>query len=243
MKVVAFLLVVLAAYAVVCLVAFLNQRSLIYFPTPPVAAAPASELILNVDGAVLRNWIVRRDGRRALLYFGGNAEEVGANVAPFSAAIPDRTLVFVQYRGYGGSSGKPSEDALVADALALFDRMAADHDDIAVIGRSLGSGVAVQLAARRPVRSLVLITPFDSLVSVGQGAMPWLPVSLLALDRYDSAKVAKEVGARTLVMIATADDIVPPRHARTRAVDAPGFGHNDIQGWPVFYSAIADAVR
>lgn len=244
-----FLAFVFVVYLGLCGVAFLNQRAMIYYPTAAAGASPAAELRLDVDGAVLRSWIVRRETRRALLYFGGNAEDVSRSVASFSNAINDRTLVFVNYRGYGGSTGEPSEDALVGDALALFDRLAADHDDIAVVGRSLGSGVAMQLAARRPVRALVLVTPFDSLVSVGQAAMPWLPVKWLARDRYDSLSAAEKVTAKALVIVATDDGVVPPLHARrllaafkpgfARAVDAVGYGHNDVQLWPTYLSEIA----
>ena len=247
------LAVLLAGYAAVCLLLFLTQRSMIYYPVPSGAAPPATRTPLSVDGAVLQNWLVRRDGRRALLYFGGNAEDVGGNAAPFAAAISDRTLVFANYRGYGGSTGAPSEAALVPDALALFDSLAADHDDIAVVGRSLGSGVAMQLAARRPVSKLVLVTPFDSLVSVGQAAMPWIPVTLLARDRFDSANVAQALLAPMLLVIATEDDIVRPRHAKkllaafssgtASLIEARGFGHNDLQVWPGYYSQIAQFVR
>ena len=73
------------------------------------------------------------------------------NIEPFAEAFPDRSLYLVNYRGYGGSSGRPSEAGLVADALAVFDHVRTQHPDIAVMGRSLGSGVAVQLAAVRPV--------------------------------------------------------------------------------------------
>lgn len=247
LKILAILSVVYVAF---CAYVFATQRSMIYYPTPPNPSVPAETWQVDVDGATLRSWIVRREGRRALLYFGGNAEDVGNSVAEFAAALPDRTLVFVNYRGYGGSSGAPSERALVDDALALFDRLAADHDDIAVIGRSLGSGVAIQLAARRPVTSLVLVTPFDSLVRVGQAVMPWLPVSLLARDRYDSFAVAPDVKARVLVLIAAADNVVPPSHARAlfaafergvaTVLEVPGYGHNDVQAWPGFYPTIVE---
>lgn len=247
------LALLLAGYAAVCLLLFLTQRSMIYYPVPSAAAPPATRTPLDVDGAVLQNWVVRREGRRALLYFGGNAEDVGANAAPFAAAITDRTLVFANYRGYGGSTGAPSERALVADAVALFDSLAADYGDIAVVGRSLGSGVAVQLAAQRPVRKLVLVTPFDSIVSVGQAAMPWIPVTLPARDRFESAKVAPQVRAPTLILVATDDTVVRPKHAMAlraafepgiaRVVEAQGFGHNDLQLWPAYHAHIAKFVH
>ncbi len=245
-----FLALLLLGYAALCAFLFVAQRSMIYFPTPPSAGVPAQPLTLAVDGAMLRHWLVQRPSRRALIYFGGNAEDTGSSVAEFAAAIDDRTLVFAQYRGYGGSTGAPSESALVADAIALFDRLAPDHDDIAVVGRSLGSGVAVQLAARRPVSSLVLVTPFDSLVAVGQAALPWVPVSLLARDRYESARIAPAVTARALLLVAEEDRIVPPRRAqalfeafppgRAELALVEGAGHNDIQLWPQYYRRIAE---
>jgi hypothetical protein len=240
-------------YAALCLFVYLTQRSMIYHPTPPASGAPASRLTLEVDGAVLQSWVVQREGRRALIYFGGNAEDVAASAAPFAAAIPDRTLVFAHYRGYGGSTGAPSEAALVGDAIALFDHLARDHDDIAVIGRSLGSGVAVQLAALRPVGSVVLVTPFDSLVSVGQAVMPWLPVSWLAKERYDSVRAAAQVSAPVLMLVAGKDRVIPLRHARALReafpaaqvhwVEAEEAGHNTIHAWPLYYREIAVFVR
>ncbi len=241
------------AYAGLCACLFVLQRSMIYFPTPPSPGGPAQRVALAVDGATLQYWLVPRGGRGALIYFGGNAEDTGASVTEFATAIDDRTLVFAQYRGYGGSTGSPSESALIADAVALFDHLARDHDDIAVVGRSLGSGVAVQLAASRPVRSLVLVTPFDSLVAVGQAALPWLPVSLLARDRYESTRFAPAVSARTLLLVADDDRVVPPRHAealfaafpasRAELVRVTGAGHNDIQLWPQYYRRIAEFVQ
>ena len=105
----------------------------------------------------------------------------------FRAAFPDRSLFLVNYRGYGGSSGQPSEAALFADALAIFDHVRREHSEIAVMGRSLGSGVAVLVASERPVEQLVLVTAFDSLVNVAREYLRWLPVGRLLRDRYDSA--------------------------------------------------------
>lgn len=245
--------IVVAVYALLCAWVYARQRSMIYYPVPERAAAAGEALTLPVAGAVLRIWTVRRPGSRALIYFGGNAEDVSASLDEFARAIPERSLYFVNYRGYGGSTGAPTEAALVADALAIFDTLHKDHDEIAVVGRSLGSGVAVQLAAARPVSKLVLVTPFDSLARVGQGAMPWLPVALLMQDRYESTRFAPQVTCPTLLLVAAKDAVIPPAHAtallaafaagRARAVEVPGAGHNDIQLWPQYHRDIAGFLR
>jgi len=237
------------AYLLLCLWVYLGQRSMIYHPTPYQQPEEGESISLITAGAVLNLWVLRRPGSGALIYFGGNAEAVSLSLHDFAHATPHRTLVFVNYRGYGGSSGRPSEAALIADALAIFDAFQPDYPDIAVIGRSLGSGVAVQLAAQRPVSRLALITPFDSLVRVGQGALPWLPVSLLAKDRFESFRFAPRVDCPVLVLIAANDEVIPPARARALAVAFPqarattlqvaGAGHNDIQLWPQYYPQLA----
>lgn len=245
--------IVVAVYALLCAWVYARQRSMIYYPVPERTAAAGEALSLPVAGAVLKIWTVRRPGSRALVYFGGNAEDVGFSLGEFAQAIPERSLYFVNYRGYGGSTGAPTEAALVADALVIFDSLRKDHDEIAVIGRSLGSGVAVQLAAARPVSRLVLVTPFDSLARVGQGAMPWLPVALLMKDRYESTRFAPQVSCPILLLIAADDRVIPPAHAqallaafaagRARALEVPAAGHNDIQLWPRYYREIAGFLR
>ena len=130
------------------------------------------------DGAILRGWldVPAGGGRRPLLlYFGGNAQEVSGWMRMRHQA-PDWAWAALNYRGYGASTGKPSQQALVADAVAEFDALSADPRidprRIVVVGRSLGSGVAVQLAAQRPLKALVLATPFDSLTSVASERYP-----------------------------------------------------------------------
>jgi uncharacterized protein len=239
---------VLALYALLCVLVYARQRSLIYFPTPANRSEVGEVVALPVSGAVLQLWVVRRLGSSAAIYFGGNAEAVTGSAEAFARAVPDRTWVFVNYRGYGGSTGEPSETALVADALVVWDWARAEHADVAVVGRSLGSGVAVQLAAARPVSRLVLVTPFDSLVSVGRDALPWLPVSLLARDRFESVRYAPSVSCPTLALIAGNDEVIAPRHARqlvasfrpgaVSVIEVPGAGHNDIQLWPQYAATI-----
>ena len=214
------------------------QRSQIYFPVAETHRPDAQVRWIESQGERLKVWVVPRAGSRALLYFGGNAEDVAGNIEVFSAAFPDRSLFLVNYRGYGGSSGRPAEAALFADALSIFDHVRAENSEIAVMGRSLGSGVAVFVASERPVERLVLVTPFDSLVNVAREYFRWLPVGWLMLDRYESASRASAVSAPVLVVVAGQDEIIP--RARSEALVAafapgqaqvvvvPGVGHNTL---------------
>jgi len=240
---------VAAAYGVLSAWVFFTQRAQIYFPTPASEAPGAQALWVESQGERIKVWSVTRPGGRALLYFGGNAEDVAANVALFTEAFPDRSLYLVNYRGYGGSSGRPSEAGLVADALAVFDHAQARHPQVAVMGRSLGSGVALQLAAARPVDRVVLVTAYDSLVNVAREYFRWLPVGLLLRDRYESARHAPAVSAPALVVIAGEDEIIPRERSEALAaafapgqaqvVVVPGLGHNTLDLSPRYLQYVA----
>jgi pimeloyl-ACP methyl ester carboxylesterase len=244
-----FVAVAVVAYGVLLAWLCFMQRGQIYFPTPVSAAPGAQALWIDSQGERIKVWTVVRPGGRALLYFGGNAEDVAGNVEAFAQALPDRSLYLVNYRGYGGSSGRPSEAALVAVALAIFDHVRKEHAAVAVMGRSLGSGVAVQLAAARPIERLVLVTPFDSLVNVAREYFRWLPVGLLLRDRYESARRAAQVSAPVLVVIAGDDEIMPRSRAealvkafpasQVQAVVVPGVGHNTLDASPLYLPSVA----
>ena len=232
------LLLAMGAYAAACLALFFLQRSMIYFP-PPVAsyAAPVTST-LAVPGATVKVSERPLAGEKALIYLGGNAEDVTASLPLLDRAFPQRALYLLHYRGFTGSTGSPSEAALVGDALALFDRVARAHGDVVVIGRSLGTGVAVQLASQRPVSRLVLVTPFDSLAGLAARQFPVFPVRLLLRDRYASTQYAPRVTAPTLLIAAQHDEIIPPDSAQLLLSRFPdgvaslrvigGVGHNSI---------------
>jgi uncharacterized protein len=120
-------LIVLASvaliYAGLCLAVFLAQRSFIYFPQPRAARDDSPTLTLDVEGAKVLVNTRPREGSEAVIYFGGNAETVSYSLATLAAAFPERSLYALNYRGYGGSTGSPSETALIADAIVLFDRV------------------------------------------------------------------------------------------------------------------------
>ena len=188
------------------------QRSFIYFPQPR-SNRNAPSFTLPARGATLE--ITTRSSTRpdAVLYFGGNAEDVSWSLDDLEHAYPDHDLYLMHYRGYCGSTGRPTEATLFADALALFDHVSADHRSIAVVGRSLGSGVAAYLASRRPVSRLVLVTPFDSVSAVAARAFWFVPVRWLLRDRFDSTRYVPAITAPTTIIVAEHDEEVPPSHA------------------------------
>lgn len=233
-----FLSAVAIAYAGLCAVLFGVQRSLIYLPHSNTPRDPASSFAMPVDGAEITVSFHPHDGPKALVYFGGNAEDVSYSLAELAAAFPEHALYMPHYRGYGRSTGSPSEAALCADAIALVDRVLSDHPEIVVIGRSLGSAVAMHVASRRSVARLVLVTPFDSLENVAARHYPFFPVRLLLRDRYDSVKLAPLVAAPTLIVAAERDEIVPSSSAKSlhaafrpgvaTLVMVPGASHNTV---------------
>lgn len=117
--------------------------------------------MLERADATLRISARPHDGPGAVVYFGGNAEDVAWTVPELAGAFPDRAIYALHYRGYGGSSGRPAEAALRDDARALFRLVHSRHPDVIVVGRSLGSSLAIQLAAEEPVTRLAMISPFE----------------------------------------------------------------------------------
>lgn len=228
----------LAGYAVACLGLYVFQRSFIYYPPPQAALRAPVVSTLAVPGAELRVSERPLPGARAVIYFGGNGEDVSASLPVLDQAFPDRALYLMHYRGYAGSTGKPAERELVNDAVLLFDRVAALHPEVTVVGRSLGTGVALQLAGRRPVRRLVLVTPYDNIVDLAARQFPVFPVRWLLKDKYESGREAEHIRIPTMVVLAEDDEVIPAWSSR-RLVSrfAPGIasvkvihgvGHNTI---------------
>ena len=212
------------------LLMYLVQDRLIFLPRPLEDAqrsallhGPVQSLFIHAaDGTRLHAWHVKGDSDKALLiYFGGNAEEVSWMLHEAGSRTPGMSWLLVDYRGYGSSQGSPSETALVADALRWYDEVAPHDQSVYLLGRSLGSGVAVQLAAARPVSGVILVTPFDSMVEVGRRHYPFLPVSWMLRHRFESIEAAPKITAPLLCLVATRDEVIPAAHAR-RLFDAWG---------------------
>ncbi len=254
------LLLVVAGYLGIAGLAWLAQESLMFFPRAAMAEARAPQGwrlepvdFSAADGTRLVGVLLRPAGEPVplVIYYGGNAEELTEGAEALAREHGARALLLVNYRGYGASQGKPSEKALVEDALQIFDWAAKqpgiDAQRIAVHGRSLGSGIAVQVAAARPVRCVILTSPFASALDVAREFYPWLPVALLLRHPFDSAALAPKVTAPLIAFSGEADTIVRPHHTARLAqawagpvehVRLEGFGHNDIQLAPRYGASI-----
>jgi uncharacterized protein len=242
-------LLVIAGFAVLLGALWLGQRSLIYLPGGPVPEVDqvlpgAREVVLTTeDGLDLRAWHVpAMAGSATVLVTPGNAGNRAAR-APLAAALRDRGLgvLLLDYRGYGGNPGRPSEDGLARDARAgrdhLLTEAGVDEADLVYFGESVGAAVAAELAAAHPPAALVLRSPFTSLADVGAVHYPMLPVRLLLRDRFEVAEHVAEVAVPTVVVLGTGDRIVPPDQSRAvaaaaagpvRVVEVGGAGHNDL---------------
>jgi pimeloyl-ACP methyl ester carboxylesterase len=236
----------LAAYVGLCALMFFLQRQLMYFPTP--ATGDPHTTLLRSDGTPLHYAEQRRDGPQALLYFGGNAEDVTPAVHQLARAFPGHAVAGLHYRGYAGSPGQPSEAALHDDAALLLRHLRQRHPRITLIGRSLGSALAVRLAAEHEIERLLLVTPYDSIAAIAGVHYPWLPVQLLLRDRFEAWRDAPRVRAPTLLLLAEHDRVTPPAHGHAlhrhfapgvaRVTTLPGTGHNSIGAHPGYLPAL-----
>ena len=237
-------------YVSLCAFIYLTQRNLIYFPDATRVTPDSANFELARGDITLRGWMLHADKTNAILYFGGNAERIELNRELFAHSLPEHAIYLLPYRGYGPNEGTLAEDRLCDDAIALFDAVRARHSvgAIGAIGRSLGSGVASCLAAQRPLDRLALITPFDSLVAVAQAHYPWLPVSWLMKDRYESALRLRDFKGSTLVVRAGQDEIIPSAStdalisALRQPADVVAFPeatHNNISDLPAYQQALA----
>jgi pimeloyl-ACP methyl ester carboxylesterase len=233
-------LLVVLAYAAMCVLMFAVQRQLLFHPTP--ATGEPAQRLPRADGGHILYAERARPGERAVLYLGGNSEDPTPVVRLLAQAFPDHAVYGLHYRGYGGSSGHPSEDALREDASAWFTHLKQRHRRITLIGRSLGTAVAVRLAAEQVIERLVLVTPYDSIAAVAASHYPWLPARWLVRDRFDAGKDAARVQAPTLLLLAEHDTVIPPSHGRAlhrhflpgiaQLRTLPGTDHNSIVAHP-----------
>ena len=230
---------------------YVFQRALLYFPNPAhtlpaqVGFPQAEEVTFQSDDdETLLSWYApAREGKPLVLYFQGNAEGLGARVGRFTWLTADGTgLLALCYRGYGGSTGKPTEDGLIRDARAAYDfaRARSSAKRIMLFGESLGTAVAIALAAEREIGALILDAPFTSTVDVAAAAYPFAPVRWLMKDTFHSDERIGRVSAPLLVLHGERDRIVPIHYSEKlfalarepkRMVRFPQGGHVNLDDY------------
>ena len=234
------------------------------FPTHAVAApgplpANAERVSLATPGGDRLHGVhipPAESGRRTrtlVVGFGGNAWN-GEDVATYLRELyPDAHVVAFHYRGYRPSTGRPSAEALVADAPLVLDFAinTVKPQRVVAVGFSIGSGVAASLAARPELDGLILVTPFDSLKAVAQQLYPWLPIGPLFRHELDIVDFLDGTGLPVAIIAAERDDIIPTRRTDALRKKAPNIvydhvvpsaGHNDIYARSDFQEAMREAL-
>ena len=161
----------------------------------------------------MHGWVLDPERSRAIIYFGGNSEVIQNNILEFEEIFADYSVYLIHYRGYGKNDGTPSETALFSDALALYDQIQPLYESVSLMGRSLGSGVAVYLASKRDTGKLILLTPYDSIPEVAQVHYPFVPSRQVPRDRFESFRYAPQITAPVLMVTAALDRMVPVTRA------------------------------
>jgi pimeloyl-ACP methyl ester carboxylesterase len=236
-----FLIALAAAYLGLCAVLFLVQRALV-FPAPRERADAGRGTIVMVPGGTPMLWHTVEGSGPVVVHFHGNGEQIGW-LGWLGDELAGRHVSFaaVEYPGYPGAPGTPSEAAIVAAAERALEQltgpMGIGRERIVLSGQSLGTGVAVRLAASGWGTRLVLLSPYTSMPAVAaRGLLRAFPVRLLMRDRFDSELLAPRIDRPVLVLHGNGDEVVPielgralsARFPHARFVEVAGAGHNDL---------------
>ncbi len=259
---------VLGIYLLVLAGMFMLQRQLQYFPdhsprSPESVGLQGVKVIglTAADGVACDLWVAPAEtGKPVILFFHGNAGSVADRADRLRATLSQGFgAAFLSYRGFGPSRAEITEAGLIADADAAYAWLRAQGiapGQIMVVGESLGTGVAVQLAARHPVGAVALAAPYTSTADVAAAVYPWLPVRLLMRDQFRSDLFIGQITAPILIQHGNADQVVPYRFGQalhalsppgTQFVTLPGLGHEAIfapETWAremAFFAGIASA--
>ena len=243
-----FILLLAIGYLFIVLLLYLLQRSLLFFPVPIREGISRETIAFENQSISLHGWILNKGQRKALIYFGGNSEDITDNISQFDNLFKTHTVYLINYQGYGKSQGKPTEQGLFSDAVAIYDQIRESHTSVSLMGRSLGSGVAVYLTSMRDIESLILLTPYDSIAEVAQTHYPYFPARYLVKDRFDSIKYANQISIPVLIVTAEFDRVVPLKHSKilrnqlTRARVSyhliEGADHNNVTSFQHYHEVV-----
>ena len=237
-------------YLGLCGFFFVTQRSFIYFPCQKQNYT-VDQIQVNTGQALVQLSASNLKSKRAILYFGGNAEDVSVSLPEYSRRIADVAIYMVHYRGYGHSTGNPSEKGLRHDALAIYRHLKKPFD-ILVIGRSLGTSLAIDVAAEFEPKGLLLITPFDSVQAIAQRVVPFLPIRLLLRDSYLSIDFAQRSMSNT-DPVASNDELIPKENTMRLIKKFPEevatlqviqeTDHNSISNSTLYWSSVCHFIN
>lgn len=222
-------IVVAILYVGICALLYFNQDDLLFHPQPNTSKEVAE--ILNMYPEFDTLSFVMKDGNRTcgyiskdtikeklplVLYFGGNAEEV-SHLSEYKKYFPNTIMALINYRSFGLSQGLISEKTMFSDALEVYDKLVTnpevDANNVIVIGRSIGTGVATYLSSQRKTSATVLITPYENMIDVAFEKYPFVPISLLIKHRFESDKYATNISSPMLALISANDQVIPKHHA------------------------------
>jgi alpha/beta superfamily hydrolase len=222
-------IIVLVLYTTVCALLYFNQDDLLFHPQPNTPKEVTE--ILNKYPEFDTLSFVMKDGNRTcgyiskdtikeklplVLYFGGNAEEV-SHLADSKKYFPNTIMVLMNYRSFGLSQGKISEQTMFSDALEVYDKLISnpevDANNVIIIGRSIGTGVATYVSSQRKTSATVLITPYENMIDVAFEKYPFVPISSLIKHRFESDAYAPSISSPMLALISKNDQVIPKHHA------------------------------
>lgn len=176
-----------------------------------------SEVVLNINQQQLHGWLVRAadfENAPVIIYYGGNAEDISQSLT-YTDKPRSESVLFMNYRGFGGSSGRPNQEGLFADALAIYDHLVKNlgikPDRIYLKGRSIGSSIAAYVASQRKIRGLILITPFDSIANFVPKFLQFYPLKNYLKRFFNTFEYLKNVDKKILVIAAGCDEVIPRR--------------------------------
>ncbi|MCX5781715.1 MAG: hypothetical protein NT145_03285 [Elusimicrobia bacterium] len=254
---------VFIAYCAFMALLYFSQEKFIFFPqSTPISTLKeiktkyknAEEVSIKTsDNVIIRGWLVKNTINKKtplIIYFGGNAD-VLSDVIKQSKYFKEWSLGLINYRGYELSEGKPGEKEFYNDALAIYDyfsqRNDIDNKNIVIFGRSIGTGVAVYLAKNRSAKGIILVSPYDSLISIAKKDFPYAPIGLLLRHKFDSISFSSSITAPLLVLIADQDTTVEPEFSENlvkkwggpyKIVSIKGADHNSMSYSPLYWESI-----
>jgi uncharacterized protein len=193
---------------------YVRQREIIYAIPPIDPEAEKQALNLTED---MKGWIVNEGRQNAILYFSGNGEAVDTLRTEFVGLFPDRTVYLMPYPSFPPNPGVISEENVVKNALALYDAVVNKHEAVGLVGRSMGTGVAMQVASKRKIDQMVLVSPFDQLFNAEKALVPFVPNRFTMKDKYDSIGVAPSIRVPTVFVIGDKDVDVTPKSSQRLA--------------------------